>query len=135
MKTFALRALVVAAGAAALAGVAASASAFEWQVVINNGDYMPTEECIDGLPVDEDAKCRHFNSYNQPSVSINRMVVSRARSKGGGGGGHGGGGEEGGSGGGADPAGDTAGASRAATGINPCTASTPATWPSKAAPS
>ena len=99
MKTFSLRALVVAAGAAALAGAAASASAFEWQVVINNGDYMPTEECVDGVPVDEDAKCRHFNSYNQPSVSINRVVVIRARSKGGGGGGHGGGEGEGGSGG------------------------------------
>jgi hypothetical protein len=42
----------------------------DWQVVVNNGVTVPGDT-------------RKFNSYNQPSVNMNRMVVFRARSKGG----------------------------------------------------
>ncbi len=44
--------------------------AFKWQVVVNNGVVVPGDT-------------RTFNSYNQPSVNVNRLVVFRARSKGG----------------------------------------------------
>lgn len=44
--------------------------AFEWQVVVNNGDTVPNDT-------------RRFNSYNQPSVNVNELVVFRARSRGG----------------------------------------------------
>jgi hypothetical protein len=44
---------------------------FEWQTVVNNNDTMP--------PLLE----RNFNSYNQPSVNVNGLVVFRARSRGG----------------------------------------------------
>lgn len=44
--------------------------AFKWQVVVNNGVVVPGDT-------------RLFNSYNQPSVNVNRMVVFRGRSKGG----------------------------------------------------
>lgn len=43
---------------------------FDWQIVVNNGVVVPTDT-------------RNFNSYNQPSMNVNRMVVFRARSKGG----------------------------------------------------
>lgn len=51
----------------------AIAPAFAWQVVVNNAVVVPG----DG---------RRFNSYNQPSVNVNRLVVFRARSRGGAGG-------------------------------------------------
>ncbi|HUX44898.1 MAG TPA: hypothetical protein VMV57_09120 [Terracidiphilus sp.] len=41
-----------------------------WQIVVNNG-----------IPVPGDA--RKFNSYNQPSINVNGLVVFRGRSKGG----------------------------------------------------
>lgn len=47
-------------------------SDFEWATVVNNNDRMP------GDPAD-----RTFNSYNQPSVNRNGLVVIRARSRGG----------------------------------------------------
>ena len=53
---------------------------FDWTTVVNNNDLMP--EAPGG---------RTFNSYNQPSVNVNGLVVIRARSKGGDGGGGGGG--------------------------------------------
>ena len=53
---------------------------FDWTTVVNNNDLMP------GAPNE-----RPFNSYNQPSVNLNGLVVIRARSKGGDGGGGGGG--------------------------------------------
>ncbi len=69
---------------------------FTWSTVVNNNDYMPTDGCVDGQPANSAAKCRHFNSYNQPSVNGNGLVVIRARSSGGeggaGDGGEGGGG-------------------------------------------
>lgn len=43
---------------------------FNWQVVVNNGVVVPGDT-------------RKFNSYNQPSLNVNRLVVFRARSKGG----------------------------------------------------
>ncbi len=46
----------------------------DWMTVVNNNDPMP------GAPLN-----RTFNSYNQPSVNLNGLVVMRARSIGGGG--------------------------------------------------
>lgn len=43
---------------------------FQWWVVVNNGDAVP-------------GTSRKFNSYNQPSVNANQLVVFRARSRGG----------------------------------------------------
>ncbi len=43
---------------------------FDWQVVVNNGVTVPGDT-------------RKFNSYNQPSLNINQLVVFRGRSKGG----------------------------------------------------
>ena len=61
---------------------------FVWVTVVNNNDLMP--------PLNE----KNFNSYNQPSVNVDGLVVIRARSRGGhgAGGGEGGGGEGGGHG-------------------------------------
>jgi hypothetical protein len=47
--------------------------AFVWSTVVNNGDPVPGDS-------------RKFNSYNQPSLNVDRLVVFRARSKGGQGG-------------------------------------------------
>lgn len=55
---------------------------FTWSTVVNNGDYMPTSQCNPATqppPTD----CQNFNSYNQPSINLDQMVVFRARSKGG----------------------------------------------------
>ena len=54
------------------------APAFSWSTVVNNTDFMPTRDC----EVDN-TKCRLFNSYNQPSVNLDGLVVIRARSRGG----------------------------------------------------
>jgi len=53
-----------------------------WVTVVNDADYMPTPVCD---PVVPGAGCRHFNSFNQPSVNAAGLVVFRARSRGGGG--------------------------------------------------
>ena len=53
---------------------------FTWSTVVNNGDHMPTDQCEPALPT---PSCRTFNSYNQPSVNADRLVVMRARSRGG----------------------------------------------------
>jgi hypothetical protein len=50
----------------------ATTSTFEWTTVVNNNDAMP------GAPGG-----RTFNSYNQPSVNRDGLVVFRARSRGG----------------------------------------------------
>ena len=42
----------------------------EWRVVVNNGMTVPNDS-------------RTFNSYNQPSVNVDGLVVFRARSRGG----------------------------------------------------
>ncbi len=83
--------------AALFAATAASAAAdapkplpypFAWATVVNNGDYMPTDTCDPANPpTPPTPACRKFNSYNQPSVNAKRVVVIRARSRGGQGGG------------------------------------------------
>ncbi|MDA8105852.1 MAG: hypothetical protein M0Z71_10790 [Nitrospiraceae bacterium] len=83
MKFYRLRTLVVALGAATMAAMAAPATAFEWQVVVNNGDFIPTDLCDPTVPNPTTPPCSKFNSYNQPSVSANQVVVIRARSRGG----------------------------------------------------
>jgi len=82
--------VLVAAISTAVPAAAKDKPEFKWRTVVNNKDLMP--------PLDT----RHFNSYNQPSVNLDGLVVIRARSRGGhgGSGGHGGGGDHGGSGGG-----------------------------------
>jgi len=52
------------------AQVTAPNPTFTWQVVVNNGVVVPGDT-------------RSFNSYNQPSVNVDGLVVFRARSKGG----------------------------------------------------
>jgi hypothetical protein len=64
------RMLALALGVLTLVSSAAAGAEFEWQVVVNNGDTVPGDT-------------RKFNSYNQPSLNIQRLVVFRARSKGG----------------------------------------------------
>lgn len=66
------------------------AHGFVWETVVNNNDSMPLQ--VPGEP-------KNFNSYNQPSVNMNGLVVIRARSRGG----EGGGGEGGEGGGGHRP--------------------------------
>lgn len=58
--------------------------AVSWSTVVNNHDYMPTTQCHPQDPEATSPPCRHFNSYNQPSVNAAGLVVFRARSKGGG---------------------------------------------------
>ena len=60
---------------------------FSWITVVNNGELMPTSSCNPTAPAPTTPPCRRFNSYNQPSVNVGRMVVFRARSRGGQGGG------------------------------------------------
>lgn len=63
---------VTVAGAAIAATVAAKPNTtFDWVTVVNNTDWMPPLEV------------RNFNSYNQPSVNVDGLVVIRARSRGG----------------------------------------------------
>jgi hypothetical protein len=54
--------------------------AFTWTTVVNNNTEMPEAGCLTGIGV---PVARKFNSYNQPSVNLNGMVVMRARSIGG----------------------------------------------------
>lgn len=67
MRTLGLRTLLLTLGTATLA---LGAPPFVWETVVNNGEVVPGDT-------------RTFNSYNQPSVNVNRLVVIRARSKGG----------------------------------------------------
>ena len=79
MNNLYLQSLPMTLGAAALAAATlavATADAappsppwFTWTTVVNNNDLMP------GAPFD-----RTFNSYNQPSVNVDGLVVIRARS-------------------------------------------------------
>ena len=74
MKSRYLQSLYV-LGAATLAITALAApepeTPFKWMTVVNNNDLIP--------PLEQ----RTFNSYNQPSVNANGLVVMRARSRGG----------------------------------------------------
>jgi len=72
------RSLFVTVGVAAIVATAAAVDAappkpeFDWATVVNNNDLMP-----------DAPNERTFNSYNQPSVNLNGLVVIRARSRGG----------------------------------------------------
>ena len=70
--------------AAATSVAAPLTPSFNWQTVVNNGDYIPTGACDPAVP--SAPPCRKFNSYNQPSLNRKKLVVFRARSKGGKGG-------------------------------------------------
>ena len=61
-----------------LSAVAASGAAqpLSWSTIVNNGDTIPGTEAAPML----------FNSYNQPSLNESKLVVFRARGKGGAGG-------------------------------------------------
>ncbi len=85
MKKLALISIMTAALAVLLGAAASTAAAeiiyhdytvsgvvFEWQTVVNNGVKVPVE-----------GDNRKFNSYNPPSLNVERLVVFRARSKGG----------------------------------------------------
>lgn len=89
---------------------------YEWYTAANNGDVIPTDSSSNCGSCHEDmassggqvsASTKVFNSYNQPAINKEGVVVFRARSRGGhggseggeGGSGHGGG-EDGGAGGG-----------------------------------
>lgn len=54
----------------AVPSISHAQTAFAWKTVVNNGVTVPGDT-------------RKFNSYNQPSINVNRVVVFRARSKGG----------------------------------------------------
>jgi len=98
MKNLCLHSVPITLGAAALAAatmtVATAYAAppsppwFEWTTVVNNTDLMPpvVGTCLTPPPGRETPARCFFNSYNQPSVNVNGLVVIRARSKGGGGG-------------------------------------------------
>lgn len=71
---------------------------YEWYTVANNGDLMPTDASRDCGSCHEDLTSggsvvstgtKVFNSYNQPAVNKEGVVVFRARSRGGEGGGPG----------------------------------------------
>ncbi len=74
----ALAAIAVAAAAGHAAAAPPSPPLFSWSTVVNNTDFMPTRGCEQDI-----TKCRLFNSYNQPSVNRDGLVVVRARSRGG----------------------------------------------------
>jgi hypothetical protein len=76
--------------------VSAGTLTYEWYTAANNGDLMPTGSSADcgschdvpaggGEPSAEGTK--RFNSYNQPAINKDGVVVFRARSRGGEGGG------------------------------------------------
>ena len=88
MKTHDVHWLFAALGVASLGAAAATVAAappapFVWSTVVNNGDFMPTDLCDPTVPSPTTPPCRKFNSYNQPSVNADRLVVIRARSRGG----------------------------------------------------
>jgi len=79
---------------------------YEWYTVANNGDVIPTDSssncgsCHEDMASSGDqasAGTKVFNSYNQPAINKNGVVVFRARSRGGTGGGESGTGGMGGS--------------------------------------
>ncbi len=85
MKAYRCQALLSGICASLLTATAAAVppDTFTWSTVVNNGDYMPTDSCDPtNPPTPAEPTCRNFNSYNQPSVSADQLVVIRARSKG-----------------------------------------------------
>lgn len=96
------KAMLATAVACLCASSVQSASAdnltYEWFTVANNGDVMPTDSSSNCGSCHEDMAgsggqtsvgTKVFNSYNQPAVSKQGVVVFRARSRGGEGGGPG----------------------------------------------
>jgi hypothetical protein len=90
------KAMLATAVACLCASSVQSASAddltYEWYTAANNGDVMPTDSSSDCGSCHEDmassgdqpsAGTKAFNSYNQPAISKQGMVVFRARSRGG----------------------------------------------------
>ena len=107
------KAMLATAVACLFASISTSARAadltYEWYTVANNGDVIPTDSSSSCGSCHEDmassgsqpsAGAKVFNSYNQPAINKNGVVVFRARSRGGTGGGGSGGGGMGGSSGG-----------------------------------
>jgi hypothetical protein len=81
--------------------VSADNLTYEWYTAANNGDVIPTDSSSNCGSCHEDmassgsqvsASTKVFNSYNQPAINKEGVVVFRARSRGGHGGGEGGGG-------------------------------------------
>jgi len=94
------KAMLATAVACLFASISTSARAadltYEWYTVANNGDVVPTDssrscgschEDMAGSDSQPSAGTKVFNSYNQPAVSTQGVVVFRARSRGGMGGG------------------------------------------------
>lgn len=67
MEAKTVRGLVFTLGMAVLAPAIAAGADFNWKMVVNNSVTVPGDT-------------RKFNSYNQPSVNVNGLVVFRARS-------------------------------------------------------
>jgi len=120
MNSKAILATAVACVLASMSSARAADLTYEWYTVANNGDVIPTDSssncgsCHDDMASSGDqpsASTKVFNSYNQPAINKDGVVVFRARSRGGHGGGEGGsgsgGGEDGGAGGGGAGGGDT----------------------------
>ena len=104
MNSKAILATAVACVLASMSSARAADLTYEWYTVANNGDVMPTDPSSDCGSCHEDmdssgdqssAGTKLFNSYNQPAINRDGIVVFRARSRGGMGGSEGG---EGGSG-------------------------------------
>jgi hypothetical protein len=102
--------------------VAADDLTYEWYTVANNGDVIPTDSssncgsCHEDMASSGDqasASTKVFNSYNQPAINKDGLVVFRARSRGGMGGSEGG---EGGSGAGSGETSGGTGGSGAGSG-------------------
>jgi hypothetical protein len=98
MNSKAMLATAVACLFASMSSAGADDLSYEWYTVANNGDVMPTNSSTDCSACHDDmassgdqpsAGTKVFNSYNQPAVSKQGVVVFRARSRGGEGGGPG----------------------------------------------
>ena len=61
--------IIIAALAATSTTMMATADGQQWATAANNGQWMPGSDKL-------------FNSYNQPSINTDGLVVFRARSKG-----------------------------------------------------
>lgn len=83
MKRFAVSVVLIVIIAGSALAMPPDARTITWSTVVNDGDYMPTGLCDVSTVEATPPVCRHFNSYNAPSVNSDGLVVFRARSKGG----------------------------------------------------